>query len=405
MATLPPPDCVSPVTVSGVAVLASGMAPEVLLLALKVPTVLAPPRVVPPAELVNKVPVVLSVPPTSLMMPLAVRLIVPPSALTPPVRVRAPVLLIVIPPPPGWMIPVTVKGAAVLVSEMAPPVVFVALKLAIALAPPSVVPPAEVVINDALVLTNPLPLSLIVPAAVSATPELTALTAWVRVRSPEVVVVRRIRPSLVVTPVAPANGPEAVTVPTVRLVPVLLNLKSEAAKPTDPARVPTALAWSSVTGPPAAMTPSAPAVIVPLEFCDTAPAELRRTVPVPAAMAWVRDRLPLVVVANVMSALLVVTPVVAPTVPIVNARLSLRNAKLLPAPVTFAAKVPIWLASSIDTGPTAVMLSVLAMTGGVSLMPAPAISCRVRPAISIVAARLMFDPESSFTRLLTLVGP
>ena len=106
-----------------------------------------------------------------------------------------------------------------------------------------------------------------------------------------------------------------------------------------------------------------------------------------------------------MSALLVVTPVVAPTVPIVNARLSLRNAKLLPAPVTFAAKVPIWLASSIDTGPTAVMLSVLAMTGGVSLMPAPAISCRVRPAISIVAARLMFDPESSFKRLLTLVGP
>ena len=112
------------------------MLPLALLLALKPDTVFALFSVVPATLEVVNVPVVESVPPApSLIVApalLAVRLIAPPPpALTAAVvRLIEPVLLIVTLPPPVWPIPVIVSGAAVSVSEIFPPVVFVALKLA-----------------------------------------------------------------------------------------------------------------------------------------------------------------------------------------------------------------------------------------------------------------------------------
>ena len=53
MLTLPPPDWLMALIVSVVAVLVSEILPEVVLVAAKLPTVLAPPSAVPPAELVE----------------------------------------------------------------------------------------------------------------------------------------------------------------------------------------------------------------------------------------------------------------------------------------------------------------------------------------------------------------
>src|SRR5207248_2687700 len=123
------------------------MLPPVLLVALKLPTVLAPPRVVPPTELVGSgARGVARLAPVSLRVPLATRLMAPPlPAETVPVRLMAPVLLTVTLPPPLWLMPVMVSGAAVLIRLMLPPVLLVALKLPTALAPPRVVPPTELV--------------------------------------------------------------------------------------------------------------------------------------------------------------------------------------------------------------------------------------------------------------------
>ena len=74
-----PPLWVTPVIVSVAAVLVRSMSPEVVLVALNEPTVLAPLRVEPPAELVVRRPVVLTRPaPDSTRVPEAVRLTPPP---------------------------------------------------------------------------------------------------------------------------------------------------------------------------------------------------------------------------------------------------------------------------------------------------------------------------------------
>src|SRR5437588_799142 len=116
------------VMVSGLAVLVRETSPLVVLVALNVPTVLAPFRVVPPAELVVRVPVVLTRPePDSDRAPLAVRLTAPPPADMLPVTLMLPVLLTVTEPPPPWVTPETVRGAAVLVRDTLPLLVLVAL--------------------------------------------------------------------------------------------------------------------------------------------------------------------------------------------------------------------------------------------------------------------------------------
>src|SRR5262249_37370931 len=139
-----------------------------------------------PAELVVRVPVVLTRPePDSERAPLLVRLTAPPlPADTVPVRLIAPVLFTVTLPPPAWLIPVTVRVIAVLVREMLPTVVLwavmVAGKLVTALLPPSVVPPAELVVSRPPVIA-PLPASAMVVPAVRLTAFAPAFSPALRV--------------------------------------------------------------------------------------------------------------------------------------------------------------------------------------------------------------------------------
>jgi hypothetical protein len=92
--------------------------PEVVLVPLKEATVLAPFSVVPPTELVVRVPVVVTRPaPVSPTVLDEVRLTPPPPpADMVPATERAPVLLIITLPPPVWFTPITVSGAAVFVN-------------------------------------------------------------------------------------------------------------------------------------------------------------------------------------------------------------------------------------------------------------------------------------------------
>ena len=64
--------------------------------------------------------------------------------------------------------PVIVNGAAVLTNAMLPLVIFAALKLDTVLAPASVCPPTEFVVNKAP-LIKPAPLSLMAPLEVNDT--------------------------------------------------------------------------------------------------------------------------------------------------------------------------------------------------------------------------------------------
>ena len=196
---IPPPVSLMPVTVKGAAVFVNCTLPlaPLVFVALKLPTVFAPFKVVPVAETVVNNPVVLNVPPVSVTLPAAVtligpapvataawtatlpdvtvvrlivsvkvpvtaaptvnvpelawRLIVLPAVLSwiAPEVVNAPVLFTVIPPPVSLM-PVTVNSAAVFVNCTLPlaPLVFVALKLPTVFAPVKVVPVAETVVNN-----------------------------------------------------------------------------------------------------------------------------------------------------------------------------------------------------------------------------------------------------------------
>ena len=115
--------------------------------------------------------------------------------------------------------------------------------------------------------------------------------------------------------------------------------------------------------PPAVILPLGPAICVIL-----LPSVCSATTAVPALIGWFTATLPDVVAWISTSPLLVVIPDRPPTVPIIRSVPSLRNAKPLPTPVTLAASVPTWLASSIETGPTEVMPSVAAITDGVCVM-------------------------------------
>src|SRR5205085_601104 len=88
-ATLPAPLCETPVIVSGPAVFVRLMAPPVMLVALKLLTVFAPPSVVPPEDEVVSVPLVAMLPPASLMAPVEVRLTLPAPAATAPLMLSA----------------------------------------------------------------------------------------------------------------------------------------------------------------------------------------------------------------------------------------------------------------------------------------------------------------------------
>src|SRR5205823_96204 len=134
----------------------SDTSPDVLLAALKLPAVFAPPSVVPPAELVVSSPVVLTrPPPLSLSVMLAVRLTAPPPAPTVPVSDSAPVWLTLTAPPPAWPIPVSAYTTPFRSSDTSPDVLLAALKLPTVFAPPSVVPPTELVVRIPVVLIAP----------------------------------------------------------------------------------------------------------------------------------------------------------------------------------------------------------------------------------------------------------
>ncbi len=184
MVTLPPPDWLTPVTVTGVATSLNDTLPLVVLVALKLVTLLLPFNVWPPTDdvvnnapdiipapvslivpvaLADTLPVVLMPPALSAMLrpesnvttpeplvtlafklisllaPFAVKLTVPaPVADAVPLTVMLPVLVTAILPPPDCAMPVMDKVAAVLVNDTLPLVVFVALKLDTAFAPANV---------------------------------------------------------------------------------------------------------------------------------------------------------------------------------------------------------------------------------------------------------------------------
>ncbi len=160
---LPPPDWVMPVMVKGPAVLVKAILPLVIFDALKIETALAPFRVSPPTELLVSVPVVLIKPePVSDNVPLEVKPILLAAPAIVPVIAMLPVLFTDSAPVPVCDIPVIVN-AEPLVSDNAPPPVFVALKLAIRFAPPRVSPPKETLVSVPVVLIKPAALSTIVP--------------------------------------------------------------------------------------------------------------------------------------------------------------------------------------------------------------------------------------------------
>ncbi len=135
---------------------------EFVLLGLAAVAVIEPPLVLMPLVIVNT-RVVLSGVKT-------LRLTLPPVVLIAPETVVAPVLVILTPPVPLLcVIPVIENGSALFVNEIVPLLPFVALKLEIILAPPSVVPPTELVVNKPLVVTRPEPVSEIVPLEVKPT--------------------------------------------------------------------------------------------------------------------------------------------------------------------------------------------------------------------------------------------
>src|SRR5207302_1648428 len=210
-ATLPPPDSLMAFSASVVVVLISEMSFEPVLVASKLPTVFAPSRVVPPADLVDSGPVVLtSVLQLSPIAPLAVKLTAP-SAASVPVRLSAPVLLIATLPPPDSPMPVSVSVPAALVSDTSPDVMLVALKLPTVFALLRVVPPTDVVDSVPIVLTAADPLSLMAPLDCSVTvPPLVLVRFWLTVSAAAVA-------SSVSAPVVVIVPPSGAIVPPVAL--------------------------------------------------------------------------------------------------------------------------------------------------------------------------------------------
>ena len=142
-----PPPLLIPASVKA-PLLVSATSPLVVLTALTLPTAFAPFSVCPVTELVVSVPEVLSrPPPDSVMATVPTRLIAPPpAAATVPVMPIGPALLTVMLPPPALLIAASVS-APVFANAMLPLAALVALKLPIALAPFSVCPPLELVVN------------------------------------------------------------------------------------------------------------------------------------------------------------------------------------------------------------------------------------------------------------------
>jgi hypothetical protein len=144
---LPVPVCEMPVIVNGAAVLISEMLPIPVFVALKLVTTLALFNVAPVAELVVSKPPVINAVLVSANAPLDVKdtLLVPAAML--PVTVRLPVLLTDTMPVPVCEMPVIDNGAAVLIKEILPMPVLVALKLVTTFALFKTVPVAELVVS------------------------------------------------------------------------------------------------------------------------------------------------------------------------------------------------------------------------------------------------------------------
>ena len=167
--TTPAPVCEIPVIVNA-APFVKEIAPPPVLLALKFDMAFAPLSVSPPTDVAANVPPLINPAPLSAIVLLDVndKVLALPAANVP-VTLIAPVLPIVILPVPVCEMLEIVNGAAVFVSDNAPPPVFVALKVETAFAPPRVSPPTVVVAKVPVVLIRPEPLSAKVPLDVNVT--------------------------------------------------------------------------------------------------------------------------------------------------------------------------------------------------------------------------------------------
>ncbi len=138
-------------------------APPPVFVSLKLDIRFAPPNVSPPTETLVSVPVVLIKPaPLSAIVPLEFKPILLAAPAIVPVIPILPVLFTETAPVPVCEMPEIVK-AAPFVSDNAPPLVFVALKVETTFAPPKVSPPTETLVSVPVVLIKPAPLSTIVP--------------------------------------------------------------------------------------------------------------------------------------------------------------------------------------------------------------------------------------------------
>ncbi len=256
------PDCVIPVTVSVVSVLVRLMAPLVELVAVKLPTVFAPPNVVPVAELVVKRPVVLKEP-VSVMLPAEVTVMLPDpvptalfTAMLPDPVLVSPIVSVVVPVTAATTVNVPVVAVRLMalpavLSATVPEVVRLPVLFTVTPPPVSVIPVSASVLAVFVRLTLPL-------ALLEALKLVTLLVAVLRFVPVAEVVVRRlpvIAPAAVwpmlpadrVTLLPPVLTPAVpLTVPTVRAV---LPSLSVMAPVVFAARVETELLWLRVKVP------------------------------------------------------------------------------------------------------------------------------------------------------------
>ena len=162
----PTPVCAMPAIDNGAPVFVKEIAPPLLLTAVKLEIALAPFKVWPLAEfVVNALPLIN---PETLSdnAPLVVNeTLFAPAAMLP-VMLISPVLFNSTSPLPVCEMPVTVRGAAVLVNVIKPPLLLVALKLVTVFVPFKVSPPTELTVNKPP-LTKPEPLSATTPVEVN----------------------------------------------------------------------------------------------------------------------------------------------------------------------------------------------------------------------------------------------
>ena len=261
---------------------------------------------------------------------------------TAPVVVSAPVLVTVT-FAPVWLMPETVS-APVLAKVNSPPPVLVALSVPTAFPTEKFWPPVELVVNVPVVLTEPAPLSPIVPAEVKPTDPLPALTAPViAIELPETLALPTVNPPRVVAPALVVSNPE--------LVPLTASVWPVAVRVVAPVLLSTAVvpaAFVSWVVPPVSVTVplSALLLVSVIAFVPALKPEVPLTVRVVAPF-WVSappvlvvEMLPAVIAprARPPLACVIATAPVALIVPAVWAKLL-----VIVNPVPVVTAPPVWL--------------------------------------------------------------